>query len=315
MQIINTANSMNKPKLFILVYGNGGVGKTTFASTAPNVLMADCEGGAKYLGMRGISMDVAHITKWADMKDFLTAAKTDKYETIVIDPLNELMEKLMNYLKELNDAKLIQKDGSPTMAGWGWLKTNLRNYLKVLRDIGKHLILITHVAEDKDEDKLLKRPMLMTKLAQEVVNMVDIVAYMTMIQADDGNSKRVLYVHPESDKYVAKDRTGALDKYNRPDFNHLYELVIKNFDAKLRPADSQATNDKVVKKTTDQPTSKVKANKKKDDPPTTNDFDALLRQIASSDEKDVINVASEIIEKIEWLSDDQRSTIVSKFIL
>jgi len=93
------------------------------------------------------------------------------------------------HLKAQPSSKLIQRDGNPTIAGWGWLKQNMRQLLKSFRDLDKHLILITHVAEDKDEDRLVKRPALMTKLAQEVVNMVDIVAYMRVVKAGEGNSQ------------------------------------------------------------------------------------------------------------------------------
>ncbi len=315
----------------MLLYGNGGVGKTTFASTAPNVLMADCEGGSKYLGMRGIKMDVAVITKWSDMKDFLDAARLDKYDTIVIDPLNELMEKLMTYLKDLKDAKLVQKDGSPTMAGWGWLKNNLRNYLKVLRDIGKHLILITHVTEEKDEDKVIKRPMLMTKLSQEVVNMVDIVAYMTMIQDDAGVSKRVLYVHPESDKYVAKDRTGSLEKYNKPDFNHIYSLVSANFEKTVKASAIQQENENPLMSINPEPIKKVEQ-KKVEKPSiakkamldaaqavshfTDDEFQEVVDAIEINEDQDTrVGMATEQVEKNTRLTDEQRSTLVAMFIL
>jgi len=98
------------------------VGKTTFASTAPKPILADCENGAKYFGLRGISMDVAQIEKWADFKEFIQFIKDKDYQTIVVDPIGELMEKLKRFMVASGDSKLVQKDGSPTMAGWGWLK-------------------------------------------------------------------------------------------------------------------------------------------------------------------------------------------------
>lgn len=228
MKVYNTQEIKLNPKVTMLLYGDGGVGKTTFATTAPKILLGDCEGGSKYLGSRGISCEVVFFSNWGDKLEFLELAKSDKYETIVIDPLNELMEKVMIRMKSLNNSKLTQSDGNPTMAGWGWLKTELRDFLKQLRDLKKHLILITHVTEDKDEDRLMKRPMLMTRLAQEVVNMVDIVGYMTVLKSEDGSIKRVIYVNPEGDKYVAKDRTGALERYNKPDFNDIYNKIVKS---------------------------------------------------------------------------------------
>ena len=165
-------------------------------------------------------MDIALIEKWADMKEFLEIAKGDKYETVIIDPIGELMDKLKRYMVSIGDSKLTQKDGSPTMAGWGWLKKTLRDYLKVLRDSGKHVIIVAHLDETKDEDRVLKRPKVETKLSDELVSMVDVVGYMTVVQKD-GEDKRVIIVDPGNDKYTAKDRTGQLSKFIEPNFTKI----------------------------------------------------------------------------------------------
>ena len=220
MKIVNTMDSQVKPPLVMLVYGEGGVGKTTFASTSPNPILADCEGGAKYFGLRGISMDVASIQGWSDMGEFLNVVKDDKYDTIIIDPIGELMEKLKRFMVHQGNKKLVQADGSPSMAGWGWLKDTMRNYLKVLRDCGKNVLIIAHIAEKSDEDRMVKRPLIMTKLSEEIVNMVDVVGYFTSV-LKDGETKRVIYIDPENDKYTAKDRTGQLGQYIEPDFTKI----------------------------------------------------------------------------------------------
>lgn len=225
MKLINTGDPQIKPSVVMMVYGEGGVGKTTFVSTAPKPLLADCENGSKYFGMRGINIPVGLIENWSDMKDFLNEAKTGDYETIAIDPIGELMDKLKRFMVSLGDTKLVQKDGSPTMAGWGWLKKTLRDYIKVLRDTGKNIIIVAHLEEKSDEDRMIKRPKVETKLSDELVNMVDIVAYMTVTQDSDGSDKRVLIVDPSNDKYVAKDRTGMLGKYIEPDFGKIVKAI------------------------------------------------------------------------------------------
>lgn len=223
MQIINTADPQAKPSIIMLVYGEGGVGKTTFTSTAPKPILADCENGSKYFGLRGIKMDVALIQGWSEMKDFLELAKSDKYETVVIDPIGELMEKLKSFMVAKGDRKLVQADGSPSMAGWGWLKDNMKRYIKVLRDSNKHVILVAHLDEKEDEGRIVKRPMVQTKLSEDLVNMVDIVGYMTVIQDSEGKEKRVIFVDPSSDKYTAKDRTGQLGTVIPPQFDEIVQ--------------------------------------------------------------------------------------------
>lgn len=235
MEIINTGNKKRKPPVQMVVYGEGGVGKTTFASKAPKPIIADCEGGTKYLGSRGIDVDVVNIDNWQTFVEFGKFVMNESdHETVVIDPIGELMEKLQRHMSDKESTKLTQKDGSPTMAGWGWLKRQLRSALKRLRDSGKNVVVVAHVDEKDDEGRLVKRPMLQTKLSEELVNMVDIVAYMTVVSDPDDpeSSKRVLICDPESDRYIAKDRSGQLDRYNRPEWHTddnegLLDLVYK----------------------------------------------------------------------------------------
>lgn len=229
MKIVKSTDPQAKPSVVMMVYGHGGVGKTTFASTAPKALLVDCENGAKYFGLRGIKVDVARVAQWQDLEGIFEIAKSGTYDTIIIDPIGELMEKLKQYMVAKGDRKLVQADGSPSMAGWGWLKDTMRKTIKVLRDSGVHLILVAHVAEDKDEEKLVKRPMIMTKLSDELVNMVDIVGYMTVVSSAEEGEKRIILVDPsQGDKYVAKDRTGQLGKIIPPNFNEIVDAVQGN---------------------------------------------------------------------------------------
>lgn len=226
MKIFNSLDPKEKPSILMVVYGEGGVGKTTFAATAPRPIIADCENGSKYFGLRGIESDVALIDRWDDMQEFMEIALTDKYDTVIIDPIGELMEKLMRFMIAKADSKLVQKDGNPTMAGWGWLKQTMRNFLKVMRDSGKNIVIVAHVDERDDEGRMIKRPMVATKLSTELVNLVDIVGYMTTISdAETSETKRVILVDPASDKFVAKDRTGRLGKYIEPDFTKIVDGV------------------------------------------------------------------------------------------
>jgi phage nucleotide-binding protein len=219
MKMYNTGESQHKPPVVMLVYGQGGVGKTTFASTAPKPILMDCENGAKYFGLRGIEMDVAVVEEWNDTAAFYRMVKESDHETIVIDPIGELMEKLKLDMINSKNGKLVMRDGSPTMAGWGHMKDKMRSFIKATRDLGKHLVIIAHVTERGDEDKLIKRPLLMTKLSEELINIVDVVGYMTTITEGE-EVKRIIRIEP-SDKYEAKDRTGQLGGIIKPDFTQI----------------------------------------------------------------------------------------------
>lgn len=223
MQIVKSSDPQVKPSIVMIVYGNGGVGKTTFSSTAPKPLLVDCENGAKYFGLRGIKMDVAQVREWKDLEGIFDIAKSGTYETIILDPIGELMEKLKRYMIAKGDKKLVMSDGSPTIAGWGWLKDTMRSTIKILRDSGVNLLIVAHVEEKQDGDVLVKRPMLMTKLSDEIINMVDIVGYMTVVNDTETGERRIIVVDPSSDKYIAKDRTGQLGKIIPPNFSEIIQ--------------------------------------------------------------------------------------------
>ena len=226
MKTFSTKDAQQKPPLVMLVYGEGGVGKTTFAATAPKPFIADAEGGTKYLGKRGIELSGAHIEKWLDMKEFMAYVLDPKngVETVVLDPIGELLEKLKRHMIAQADPKLVQKDGAPTMAGWGYVKDGIRAVVKTLRDSGKNVLIIAHLDEKKDEDRIVKRPLIQTTVAQELVNAVDVVGFFTKVRVDD-EVKRVILVDTETDKYVAKDRTESLGKVVPPNFTDLLKAT------------------------------------------------------------------------------------------
>lgn len=224
MQIHNTGESQTKPSVTMLVYGQGGVGKTTFSSTSPKPIIADCENGSKYFGLRGIKVDVAQINSWEDIQEFYKIAKDSEYETIVVDPIGELMEKLKVYIVNSKEKKWVQYDGSLTMSGWGEMKERMRLFIKAIRDLNKHLIIVAHIEEKEDEGKIVKRPKIMTKMSEELIALVDVVGFMetVRIQGEGGDmtDKRIIRVQP-SDKYESKDRTGQLGAIIEPDFQKI----------------------------------------------------------------------------------------------
>lgn len=226
MKLYNTGDSQVKPPVVMLVYGQGGVGKTTFSSTAPKPILMDCENGAKYFGLRGIKMDVAVIESWKDTEDFYRQVKDSDYDTVVIDPIGELMEKLKAYMVASRNAKHVMRDGTPTMAGWGFMKDKMRSFIKAIRDLGKHVVIIAHVTEKDDDGRMVKRPLIMTKISEELINIVDVVGWMTVVSNEE-EEKRVIYIQP-SDRYEAKDRTGQLGGVIEPNFSKIVDACQGN---------------------------------------------------------------------------------------
>lgn len=248
MQILNTQKDYSDvASMVMLIYGVGGVGKTTMASTFPNPILLDFENGAKYFKQRGINLDVIKMNNWFSIEDKTQLVEAVKnYETIILDPIGEAMEKLIKS-PHITGSKYRQSDGSLTIGGWGKAKEDFRIMIKWLRDTGKNVVLVAHVNEKADDDSLVKRPLIATKIVDEIIAMVDIVGYLDIVNSE-GVEKRILRVNPADKKYIAKDRTGALDNVVKPEFEYIHGLI---------QSKQKGTGEKEVKKPVTKKSKKV----------------------------------------------------------
>ena len=209
MTIENTKAIKASDNLVMIVYGKGGAGKTTFAASAPRPLILDFENGTKYLGERGINADVVRMKGWLSPQDINELAMLLRdHDTVIIDPLGEAMEKLIDS-PYIRGKQYRTGDGSLTMAGWGEVKKQMRNFIKWLRDTGKHVIIVSHVSEINTEQGLEKRIQVATKLSDEIPNMVDVISYLG-IQRQGDDFVRSLFTPSQGGLFDSKDRTGRI---------------------------------------------------------------------------------------------------------
>lgn len=209
----------------MLIYGEPGLGKTTFAATAPNPILADAEMGANFLGLRGFNIDIVRIKKWEDMQEFYKLIEKSQYKTVVLDPVNELLEKLIHSLKD--ESRLTTINNTLTLQGWGIAKERMKAMLKTFRDLEKNVIVIAHADEPRDEERYIRRPRIQANLAGDLEAMMDIVGYLSLAKEGKRTVRR-LYLAP-SDTFHAKDRTGTLPTcIDSPTFDKVYDYIIKN---------------------------------------------------------------------------------------
>lgn len=219
IQIIRTTE-MTMPKLVMCIYAQGGVGKSTLASTAPKPIFLDAENGTKAFGARGIDVPVILIKSWADIQEAWKAIKdAPEYETVVIDPVGSFLDILVESVKGGNEMNLKK---------WGDAKEKMRKFIWTVKDSGKHVVFVAHEKEEKDDEQVLRRPMLAANLWQELVNLCDIVGHLRI----DAQGVRSLVVQPEQ-KYYAKDRFDALGKaVKEPNITGIVKMI---YDAYNKP--------------------------------------------------------------------------------
>lgn len=211
MLIEKTSEIKPENNLVMIVYGRGGVGKTTFAASAPKPLLLDFENGSKYLGNRGIDIDVARFEKWLTSQDKAELARAlPNYESIIIDPLGDVMDKIIES-DTISGKKYRMMDGGLTMAGWGEAKKQLKSLITWLRDSKKNVIIVSHVSELTTEQGTEHRIQVATKLKDKIPDMVDIISFLGIQKKKDTEEyERILYTPAQGGNFDSKDRTGKI---------------------------------------------------------------------------------------------------------
>lgn len=132
-----------------IIYGMPGVGKTTFAASAPNCLIIDCEGGADNV----VCERTPTLHSWAEIHDWLTAVESGEhdYKVIAIDSVDMLLRRLEE------DVTGAQEDAGRTLnkshGGYGNGKSVYKNrvytqlipLLNRIKDRGIAVLLIAHM--------------------------------------------------------------------------------------------------------------------------------------------------------------------------
>lgn len=206
-----------------LVFGKSGAGKTTLLGTGDNehTLIISAESGL--LALKDKSIAVAEVFTWHELQQAFKMLVHDEslqvYTTVCIDSLTELSDKLVKYLESFPE----YQDPKNTFKMWGQYNTSMISLIKAFRDLKGRNIIFTALAEDiKDGDILIKAPMIAGNKAQSLLaSFFDEVFYLTM---DDITKERVLFTEATL-SFVAKDRSGTLNKSEKPDLIHIFNKI------------------------------------------------------------------------------------------
>jgi len=254
MNIQNTRDYPFVPNINMLVYGRGGVGKSTFGSTFPKALFLDFENGVKYFKQRGIEVPVVQFDSFPthkEQEEIIAYAKKDSFDSIVIDPIGEAMEKLIKDTNLISGQKYRQSNGDLTMAGWGKVKDEMRSFIKRMRDTGKNILIVAHTTEEQDGEVLKQRPLIATKLVDELIAIVDIVGYLDVITAEGEDTKRIIRVNAADSRFDAKDRTGTLPSIVKPEYGWIYEKIVSS--QKTQEGTEESKNDTPIEEPVETP--------------------------------------------------------------
>ena len=152
LKIVKATEPMQISNIVLTVYAAPGYGKTSLAFTADKALLLDFDKGSYRAAKRG---DAVPVASWSDVQS-MTAEDLKDYNTIVIDTAGRALDALAADIINSNP-KAGRGDGSLTLQGFGTLKSRFAQWQGFLRSLGKDLVLVAHMAEEKSGDDIIER--------------------------------------------------------------------------------------------------------------------------------------------------------------
>lgn len=195
-------------KLFIIIAGVPGIGKTTLALSAPKPLLIDLDKGVDRVETR-YRTDTDVVSSYEELRSDLEKADLSPYETIVIDTGGKLLE-MLKPVVIARDPKNAQKNGELSLKGYGAVKKMFNEFVTFVKSLNKHLVMVFHATEVADGETTKLRIRMEGKSRDEVWDSVDIGGFLEM----RGNKRTIGFSNCE--RYYAKGTHGIHGVYDIP---------------------------------------------------------------------------------------------------
>ena len=188
-----------KATLSVLIYGQPGIGKTTFGVSAPDAVLFDYDGGVQRIN-GAHQVPTLQPISWEDTNLALQEIQNEMPEikTIVIDTVGKMLDYMSAYIIK-TDPKMAMRDGSLSLKGYGVRKQMFVNFIKQLALMGKNVVFIAHEREERRGEETFKRPEIGGSSANDLIKELDLVGYMYAV-----GKERVITFDP-AEYYYAKN--------------------------------------------------------------------------------------------------------------
>lgn len=228
--------------LKVLVQGPPKSGKTTFASTAPNVVfLALPDAGLMSIAHKNVPYRDVEDPQDLQMLQLMLAdpLMRDKLakslglpaiETIVIDTLDSLQELMKKAILKANRATEMRQ------ADWGKLKEHLSAVVKGYVALPINVIFTVHTTTvQDDEQRIIHAPALQGAIKDEIAGWVDfsLLAERKREFDKDGKPRIVYTLKAEGDQknpHLGNRAAGRLPEYIEPEFKVLHDGVFAGID-------------------------------------------------------------------------------------
>lgn len=203
MAIVKPAKmDFSDKNIIMIIQGTPGVGKTTLALSAPDVLLIDADNGMCRVNPTH-RKDASICKTFEEVKSDVKAAK-GAYKTIVIDTggalIDLIKQHILDHPKEYEGA--IKKSGGISLQGFGTLKQLFLDFSADLRK-NFNVVFIFHESKSREDDTTVYEIICEGSAKTLVYQPADLSAHMFISPA----GKRMLGFSP-TEQYYAKGAYG-----------------------------------------------------------------------------------------------------------
>lgn len=199
MGLIKKATELEMPTTIkMMVYGQAGMGKTTFALSAEKPLLLDFDNGVKRVNVDHLKgVDVVQVKNWGEIVELLGSNATKElqdYTTIVVDTVGKMMDYIITY---------VCADKIPQVRDWNRVNQQFGWFTRRLSEINKHIVFVAHRDTRKEGEQTVFVPALREKSYNAIVTELDLLGYLEM-RTVNGRQKRIITFDP-SDRNDGKN--------------------------------------------------------------------------------------------------------------
>ena len=153
-----------------IIFGSPKSGKSTLAASADKPILIDLDKGAyRIAGKDRTELDVVECDNWNDFVAVCAAPELKQYNTIIVDTFGAAVDMIIRdkFSNVMNPAK------------WGAVKSEIMSVCNQLKMTGRSVLFLAHESEEKNDDKIIKRPQCQGKAKDELMKMLDFIGHTT----------------------------------------------------------------------------------------------------------------------------------------
>ena len=192
MSLIKKSNEIKVVKnIKIMIYGQAGMGKSTFALSAPRPLLLDFDNGVKRVNTNhlGDQVGIVQVESWNDILYLLSSPnELNEFDSIVVDTIGKMMDYIIAY--RCNGYQ-------PRIQDWGAINNDFKWFTNALSGLNKNVIFVAHRDTRKEGEETVFIPALREKNYNSIVTELDLLGYLEM-KNENGLQKRTITFDPTS---------------------------------------------------------------------------------------------------------------------